>query len=667
MIGTGLAVINSICKRVRTLMFSTSALCDGSSILIVWLLLHVFWFLGRPVSQTVLGYTKIILGDDEVYAGDEIYADNAEDDGKIYDSVAQEQPRIPQLQETKDMENRDLWYAVTVVDKEKKEEDALRLSRSYSDPQIIYDGTGTEMRLQSPEHLDEEKLAQSLSLPNAHPLRNSYSASPSRNESPFSPVDDLVQENTSQETRPEEESIVSLVQSDTNQLNELNSFPTPQLSDDHESSTEEESSLPTEAEQTGVLQTHLTFTDVTVSPPSSLADHDFSTKALRSQKSGVIPSQSSLPCNAKLSSPLSGPLSLQRKVDHQALQPHESKEKSSQAQHRNVSIPTSQSPTPSTKPSKPQKPQVISSRSPFQPSAKLLRDSSSLSALQGKTNHLLSQPQGPEKEKSLKFPDVNQFQSPPLPKFLSTPSLQCNTSDLSVADTSQIQKGSPPSDIIEQSCEMQKANVKRHSIGSMKGRRSGNTKFTQMGRSSPVQRGLRATQSLDVVDGVSVNNKLHLSQSSRSLDNTSYVGGDAIPEEAKPSSSAKIPESNQTATNDSINVDQNTSPTITGVKSHSVGQLDNMAELNKDVYSFVANALQPQSTPNTNQSSLSDIFKKHCQKFEQLTKPDIQSPEVSQKGKDDAKIIAKSSQQQKGAGPQKKKPQLPPRPKEITK
>ena len=559
------------------------------------------------------------------------------------------------------MQNRDLWYAVTVVDKEKKEEDALRLSRSYSDPQIIYEGTGTEMRLQSPEHLDEEKLAQSLSLPNAHPLKNSYSASPSRNESPFSPVDDFVQENISQETRPEEESIVSLVQIDTNQLNELNSFPTPQLSDDHESSTEEESSLPTEAEQTGVLQTHLKFTDVTVSPPSSLADHDFSTKALRSQKSGVIPSQSSLPCNAKLSSPLSGPLSPQRKVDHQASQPHESKEKSSQAQHKNVSTSTSQSPTPSTKPSKPQKPQMISSRSPFQPSAKL---SSSLSALQGKTDHLLSQPQGPEKEKSPKLPDVNQFQSPPLPKFLSTPSLECKTSDLSVADTSQIQEGSPPSDIIEQSCEMQKAKVKRHSIGSMKGRRSGNTKFTQMGRLSPVQKGLCATQSLDVVDGVSVNSKLHLSRSSRSLDN---VGSDAIPEEAKPSLSAKIPENSQTATNDSINVDQNTSPTITGVKSHSVGQLDNMAELNKDVYSFVANALQPQSTPNTNQSSLSDIFKKHCQKFEQLTKPDIQSPEVSQKGKDDAKIIAKSSQQQKGAGPQKKKPQLPPRPKEITK
>lgn len=559
------------------------------------------------------------------------------------------------------MQNRDLWYAVTVVDKEKKEEDALRLSRSYSDPQIIYEGTGTEMRLQSPEHLDEEKLAQSLSLPNAHPLKNSYSASPSRNESPFSPVDDFVQENISQETRPEEESIVSLVQIDTNQLNELNSFPTPQLSDDHESSTEEESSLPTEAEQTGVLQTHLKFTDVTVSPPSSLADHDFSTKALRSQKSGVIPSQSSLPCNAKLSSPLSGPLSPQRKVDHQASQPHESKEKSSQAQHKNVSTSTSQSPTPSTKPSKPQKPQMISSRSPFQPSAKL---SSSLSALQGKTDHLLSQPQGPEKEKSPKLPDVNQFQSPPPPKFLSTPSLECKTSDLSVADTSQIQEGSPPSDIIEQSCEMQKAKVKRHSIGSMKGRRSGNTKFTQMGRLSPVQKGLCATQSLDVVDGVSVNSKLHLSRSSRSLDN---VGSDAIPEEAKPSLSAKIPENSQTATNDSINVDQNTSPTITGVKSHSVGQLDNMAELNKDVYSFVANALQPQSTPNTNQSSLSDIFKKHCQKFEQLTKPDIQSPEVSQKGKDDAKIIAKSSQQQKGAGPQKKKPQLPPRPKEITK
>jgi len=93
--------------------------------------------------------------------------------------------------------------------------------------------------------------------------------------------------------------------------------------------------------------------------------------------------------------------------------------------------------------------------------------------------------------------------------------------------------------------------------------------------------------------------------------------------------------------------------------------LSDMEELNKEVYSFVANAFQLQNETYKSQSTLSDIFKRHCQKFENLSKP--HPCKVPHKDKEDTKLLPESSQHQNESEPQRKKPLLPPRLKGITK
>ena len=614
-------------------------------------------------SETDLGCTEIIIGDSKVYDDSEIYADNA-DDEKIYESVSES--RIPQLQQTTDT---DLWYAVTVVDKEMIEKDMLRLSRSYSDPQILYSDTESQ---QLQEGFAEEKPMQSLSLPNAKQLRKSHSTPSSRDATPSPPlVDDLPQEDVLQQKKPEEESLPSSTQLDNKQLKGSYSSPT--------------------------------FKNVTLSTPQSPADHGSSTEALRQQKLEIKSSQSpSLPSSKPLkkSTSLSGDLSpSQCKTDHQALQSQEPQEKlpkspllteakqigalQSSPAFRDVTTSPLQSPADyisSTEAIRPQKSDVKSPQSPIVPSAKLLKGSSSLSgglsSPQGKTDHLTLQPQGLEEEKSIKSQGAKQLkelQSSPTSKDLSVSTLQCKADNYRTVDDSQLQEACPQSapsaQYEEQHSKIQKKCVKMQSEDSMKTQGSDNRKQTPVSRMSPVQKGLSATHSLDVDDGVPVCSQLsHLSNLSRSLDNLSYNSGDRE-KETKLSSSVEISSSNDNKPVNQTMTDKNTrlitSSPSKSVNSHSVSQSGNMEELNKEVYSFVANALQPQSEANKPHSSLSDIFKRHCQKFEQLSKP--KSPEAPHREKDDAKLTPESSQHQKGTRPQRKRPQLPPRPKEIGK
>ena len=712
----------------------------------------------KSTIETVLGYTEII-GDSKVYDDGEIYADNAEDDEKIYDSVSE--PRIPQLQQTTDTDT-DLWYAVTVVDKEMIEKDMLRLSRSYSDPQILYSDTESQ---QLQEGLAEEKPMQSLSLPNAKQLRKSHSTPSSRDATPSPPlVDDLPQEDVLPQKKLEEESLPSSTQLDNKQLKGSYSSPTfknvtlstPQSPADHGSSTEalrqqkleikssQSPSLPssmplkkstslsgdlspsqcktdhqalqsqepqeklpkspllTEAKQIGALQSSPAFRDVTTSRPQSPAGQFSSTEALRPQKSDVKSPQSPLLPSAKplKGSSLSGGLSSpQNKTDHRALQSQESEKKllkssslteakqisalQSSPAFRDVTTSPQQSPADyvsSTEALRPQKSDVKSPRSPLLPSAKLLKGSSSLSgglsSPQGKTDHLALQPQGLEEEKSIKSQGAKQLkelQSSPTSKDLSVSTLQCKADNYRTVDDSQLQEACPQSapsaQFEEQHSKIQKKCVKMQSEDSMKTQGSDNRKQTPVSRMSPVQKGLSATHSLDVDDGVPVCSQLsHLSNLSRSLDNPSYNSGDRE-KETKLSSSVEISSSNDNKPVNQTMTDKNTglitSTPSKNVNSHSVSQSGNMEELNKEVYSFVANALQPQSEANKPHSSLSNIFKRHCQKFEQLSKPT--SPEAPHREKDDAKLTPESSQHQKGTRPQRKRPQLPPRPKEIGK
>ena len=496
-----------------------------------------------------------------------------------------------------------------------------KLSRSYSDPQILYSDTGSQMLSQSQDVLAEEKPMQSLSLPNAHQLRKPHSIPSSTDTTPSPPlVDSLSQEVKLQH---KEESLPSLAHPDTKE-----SCFSP---------------------------------DTTASPPQSLADHGSLTEALKQEvKSSQSPSAKKLHKSTSLSragSPSQG------KTDNQALEsqkPEETLHKSSlltkaasqsSSTFRDV---TTLIPQPladcvsSTETLRPHKSDDKSQCSPILPSAKQLKESASLSTAQSYPQGMIGH-QAQSQEREEKLPKSSQSSS-------KIPDVSSSSDDHS----SQLHEGCPqvvpsarPAEKHSKSC------VNMHSEDLMKTEGSANKTHTAMGRKSP---GLLAMHSLDVSDGVPVCSKLHLPQSSRSLDNPNYTSSDVKPEVTIPSDKPV----NQTTSDDNKNARQVTpSPSKSG-KSHSAGQLGiSMEELNREVYSFVANTLQPQGEAKKSDSSLSDIFKRHCQKFEQLSKP--QPHEVTNKEKETAKLIPESSRHRKGTRSPTKRPQLPPRPKEIVK
>ena len=64
----------------------------------------------------------------------------------------------------------------------------------------------------------------------------------------------------------------------------------------------------------------------------------------------------------------------------------------------------------------------------------------------------------------------------------------------------------------------------------------------------------------------------------------------------------------------SLDVPSSTNDSQLSMKSHSVDQVNALAALNKEVYSFIANSLYPErKVKNLSQPSLSEIFKRYCQ------------------------------------------------------
>jgi len=652
------------------------------------------------------------------------------------------------LQQTK---GTDLWYAVTVVDKEINEKNVPKRPRSYSDPQILYSDTGsqilsksqTQMLPKSQDVLAEERLLQSLSLPNAHQLRKSNSNLSCRDVTPSPPlVDDNSQEVALQKRKSENELLQSPVQLDSKQLEELNISPS--FTADHSPSTadlrlqksdisqcpktlpsDKQSEESTSAQSSLQGKTYnqalqsqkqlpnlslLTKTALQSSPAfttSPPANYVSSTEGLMSQNLDVKPPQSPLLPRTKqlkesvcLSGIQSSPLG---KTYHQALKSQESGEKlqkslllasQSSPTFTDVSTLPPQPLADSTEASTPQnsKSDVKSLQSSLLPSTKQSKESTSLSRAQsppkGRTDHQAFQLHESE-EKLLKSPLLTEgeLQMSPTPRDVITSPLQSLVDtvpltealmpdkpqsakllkgSLSLSEGLTSTQGKADYPMLSTQCKadyhpkMDSSQPKKGfpqtvPSNSIKAEGSGNIKDALIGKRSP---DLPAMRSLDVNDSIPTCSKLHLSRSSRSLDNQSLVNSDEMTVCKKPV--------NQTTSDDDKNAGQlgTPSPSKSG-KLHSAGQSSNMEELNKEVYSFVANALQPQNKTNNSQSSLSDIFKKHCWKFENLSKP--QPCEMPHKEKEDTKFLPESSQHQNESEPQRKKPLLPPRPKGITK
>ncbi|XP_065887392.1 uncharacterized protein [Dysidea avara] len=105
---------------------------------------------------------------------------------------------------------------------------------------------------------------------------------------------------------------------------------------------------------------------------------------------------------------------------------------------------------------------------------------------------------------------------------------------------------------------------------------------------------------LCVTDKTALQHKLQLS---RSCEDISGITSNGLKKQAPSTSSLGIP-----------------SDSHLSMKSHSVGQVNMLAALNKEVYSFITNSLHPERKEKS-QPSLSEIFGKYCQNKD--TMPDV--------------------------------------------